>query len=330
MTPANPATPARPAPASGKSARFGASLRDNIKRVIMGKDEAIEAALCVLLSRGHLLIEDVPGVGKTYLARSLARSLNADFKRVQFTPDLLPSDLTGVSIYNRQNDAFEFRPGPVFANILLADELNRATPRTQSALLECMGEGQVSADGVTYALPDPFFVMATQNPIEQQGVYHLPEAQLDRFMAKISLGYPHPAIEAQILEKQRLQHPIETLQPVAALEQLLAAQHEIKEIHVAPALNEYIIRLVDATRVHGDLLLGASPRASLALYRLSQARAWLDGRDFVLPDTIKQMAPATMRHRMVLKPQSRLAGRTADKIIEELLRQIPPPVERTE
>ena len=309
-------------------ARLGAVVRDNIKKVILGKDEAIDLALCVLLSRGHLLIEDVPGVGKTYLARALARSLDAGFKRVQFTPDLLPSDITGVSVYNRKTDAFEFRPGPVFTNILLADELNRATPRTQSALLECMGETQVSVDGQTHILPDPFFVMATQNPIEQQGVYNLPEAQLDRFLAKISLGYPHPSVEARILEDQKLRHPIEGLKPVVAAADVLAAQQQVKETFVAPALGDYIVRLVDATRAHPDMLLGASPRASLSLYRLAQARAWLDEHDFILPDTIKRMAPPALRHRLILKPQARLAGRTPDAIIEEILRQVPPPVER--
>jgi len=308
--------------------RIGPALQDNIRRVILGKDEAIDLALCALMARGHLLIEDVPGVGKTFLARALARSLNAVFKRVQFTPDLLPSDITGVSIYNAQTTAFEFRPGPVFAHVLLADELNRATPRTQSALLECMGEAQVSVDGQTRRLPDPFFVVATQNPIEQQGVYNLPEAQLDRFVAKIRVGYPHPTVEAAILEQQRDHHPLDDLKPVARVEDVLAAQREVRAVYVARELGEYIVRLVDATRQHPDLALGASPRASLALYRLSQARAWLEASDFVLPDTIKQMAPAALRHRLILKPQSRLAGRTADAVIDDILRTIPPPVER--
>ena len=309
-------------------ARIGGILRDNVRRVIRGKDDVIETVVCALLSRGHLLIEDVPGVGKTYLARALARSLDAVFKRIQFTPDLLPSDITGVSIYNRQTDEFEFRPGPAFTNILLADELNRATPRTQSALLECMGEYQVSVDGRTHPLAEPFFVIATQNPIEQQGVYNLPEAQLDRFLAKISIGYPHPTVEARILDDQKQRHPIEDVKPVASLEDLLEAQREVRNIYVDASLSDYIVRLVDATRAHPDLLLGASPRASLALYRLTQARAYVDEDDFVLPDTIKRMAPAALRHRLILKPQSRLAGRTPDAIIAELLRQVPPPVVR--
>ncbi len=307
---------------------FSAKLADNIRRVILGKDEAIDLLICALLSQGHLLIEDVPGVGKTYLARALARSLDIDFKRVQFTPDLLPTDITGVSIYNRKNDAFEFRPGPVFTSVLLADELNRATPRTQSALLECMGERQVSADGTTYDLAAPFFVIATQNPLEQQGVYNLPEAQLDRFMAKCSLGYPEPAIEARILEAQRERHPIESLQPVATRDELLAAQEAVKEVYMARELTDYIVRLINATRDHDDLQLGAGPRASLALFRLSQARAWLEGRDYVIPDIIKAMAPPALRHRVILKPQSRLAGRTADEVIEEVMRRVAPPVEQ--
>ena len=308
--------------------RIGEVLVDNIERVILGKRDVVVTAVCALLARGHLLLEDVPGVGKTYLARSLARSLDFAFARIQFTPDLLPSDVTGVSIYNRKSDEFEFRQGPVFTHILLADELNRATPRTQSALLECMGEKQVSVDGRTHILPDPFFVIATQNPVEQQGVYNLPEAQLDRFIAKARIGYPDPLVEARILEEQKITHPLEFLQPVAARDDLLKAQEAVKDIYVAAELSDYIVRLVHATRSHPDLLLGASPRASLSLYRLAQAITFLEGGDYVVPDAIKTMAPPALRHRLILKPQSRLAGKSADDVIGEILRQIDPPVLR--
>ncbi|MCX7013662.1 MAG: MoxR family ATPase [Candidatus Sumerlaeota bacterium] len=302
------------------------AIVDNIERVIVGKRLAVSQTAAALVAGGHILIEDVPGTGKTVLAKSLARSIAADFKRVQFTPDLLPSDITGVSIYNQKSGEFEFRAGPVFTNVLLADELNRATPRTQSALLESMEERQVTADGAARPLPDPFFVIATQNPIEQEGVYRLPEAQLDRFLMKISLGYPDPQEEARIVEDQRQAHPLESLAAVATAADVLEARRAAREIHVAPPVLDYMTQIVRATRRHKDALLGASPRASLALYRASQAMALLLGKKFVIPDVVKGLAPAILRHRLLLQPQALISGRTPDLIIREILEKIEVPV----
>ncbi len=302
---------------------FAEKVIANVEQVIVGQREAIELLLTALLCAGHVLIEDVPGVGKTMLARALAISLGGAFRRLQCTPDLLPNDVTGVSVYNQQSARFEFVPGPVFANVLLADEINRATPRTQAALLECMGEHQVTVDGVTRPLARPFIVLATQNPIEFEGTFPLPEAQLDRFLLKLQLGYLPPAAEGQMLLNLRRQHPIETLQAVADGGQVPELARLAWEVHVDDTVRDYIVRLVNATRTHPDLLLGASPRGSLALYKACQAWAALHGRDYVLPDDVKRFAPVALAHRCLVHPESALRGRSADAIVAELLDQTP-------
>lgn len=295
----------------------------NVEKVIVGQRDAIELLLTALLCEGHVLIEDVPGVGKTMLARALAVSLGVSFKRLQCTPDLLPNDVTGVSVFNQQAARFEFIPGPAFANVLLTDEINRATPRTQAALLECMGERQITVDGVTRPLNRPFIVLATQNPVEYEGTFPLPEAQLDRFLLKLSLGYLDPATENQMLLNLRQQHPIEALAAVVDGTQLPGLSQQIWDVHVDDTVREYIVRLVNATRGHPDLLLGASPRGSLALYKTSQAWALLHGRDYVLPDDIKKLAPLTLAHRCLVHPESALRGRSATQIVADLLREVP-------
>ncbi|HRX05191.1 MAG TPA: MoxR family ATPase [Anaerolineae bacterium] len=301
---------------------FAKRVTENVERVIVGKGDVVELLLIALLCDGHVLLEDVPGVGKTMLARSLAVSLGVTFKRVQCTPDLLPNDVTGVSIFNQQTRQFEFLPGPAFAHILLADEINRATPRTQSALLEAMGESQVTVDGITRALPRPFMVMATQNPVEYEGTFPLPEAQRDRFLLKVSLGYLSIEQEKELLLHLRRQHPIDTLEPVIDGTAVVDLSEAVWEVHVDDTLRDYIVRLVDATRQHPDLLLGASPRGSLALYRASQALAALRGRTFVLPDDIKLLAPLALAHRCIVQPESALRGRTAQAIVNDLLAQV--------
>ena len=301
-------------------------LEENIASVIVGKREVIENVLVVLLAGGHTLIEDVPGVGKTYLAKSLALSIDAKFKRIQFTPDLLPTDVTGVSIYNQKTRTFEFQDGPVFTNILLADELNRATPRTQSSLLECMQEHQVTVDGKTHLLPRVFFVIATQNPVEQQGVYNLPEAQLDRFLMQIKIGYPSRAAEVKIIEDQKIKHPIESIKPVTNIEEIYKLIEEVKNVHIDTSLENYIVEIVSATRNHKDLILGASPRASLAIYRASQAFAFLRRKSFVAPDIIKRFALPVLRHRLILHPQASIGGLTPDRIIQDILNTVPVPI----
>jgi MoxR-like ATPase len=302
---------------------FSERLIGNVETVIVGKRAQIELLLVALLCQGHVLIEDIPGTGKTMLARAAAASLGLNFKRVQCTPDLLPNDLTGVSIFNQQTGAFDFRPGPIFVNILLADEINRATPRTQAALLEAMQERQVSVDGVTHPLGAPFIVLATQNPVEFEGTFPLPEAQLDRFLIRLSLGYPDPADEIQVIRNLRKQHPIETITQVATGDELLALADTITSVHVDETLERYILALVGATRTHPDVALGASTRGSLALYKTSQALAALRGRDYVTPDEVKALVPLTLSHRLIVRPESQLRGRTAAAVLSEILEKTP-------
>ena len=302
---------------------FAAQITENVEKVIIGKAEAIELLMVALLCDGHILIEDVPGVGKTMLARALAISLGGQFKRLQCTPDLLPNDVTGVSIFNQQSGQFEFRSGPVFVNILLADEINRATPRTQSALLEAMQEQQVTVDGITHALPRPFLVLATQNPVEYEGTFPLPEAQLDRFLMRLSVGYPAFGDEKALLTHLQREHPINTLQPVVDGTRLPEFQKAVWEVHVDETLQDYIIRLISATRIHPDLALGASPRASLALFKASQALASLRGRDHVLPDDIKYLLPVILTHRLIVTSEAELRGHTAAAILKDLLSNTP-------
>jgi MoxR-like ATPase len=305
---------------------FVAKISENVERVIIGKSDVIELLMVALLCEGHVLLEDVPGTGKTMLARSIAISMGGTFKRLQCTPDLMPNDVTGVSVYNQQSGQFEFRPGPIFVNILLADEINRATPRTQSALLEAMQEQQVTVDGTTRNLPRPFLVLATQNPIEYEGTFPLPEAQLDRFLMRLPVGYPQPADERVILVNLRREHPISTLQPVnsgensgASLEELFKLQRMVWEVYIDDSLQDYIVRLVNATRDHPDLALGGSPRASLALYKASQALAACRGRDHVIPDDIKYLVPYILTHRLIVRPEAELRGRSASWVLDDVL-----------
>ena len=304
---------------------FAEQVIGNLEKVIVGKRQSVELIVIGLLCQGHVLIEDVPGVGKTMLARGLARSLDCIFNRIQFTPDMLPSDVTGVSIYNQQKDKFEFRPGPIIGQIILADEINRATPKTQAALLEAMEEHQVTVDGVTHPLPDPFMVLATQNPIEYEGTFPLPEAQLDRFLLRLRLGYPSIADELRVLSDQQIQHPLTTLKAVVKTKEILQAIDDVKHIYVSPAVKSYIVELTTRTRQSTDVYLGASPRGSLALAKAGRAHAALMGRDYVLPDDIQALAVAVLAHRIIVSPAARLRDLSSDRIVQEVVQATPVP-----
>jgi MoxR-like ATPase len=304
---------------------FSEQVIENLEKVVVGKKGSLELIVIGLLCQGHVLIEDVPGVGKTVMARSLARSLDCTFNRIQFTPDMLPSDVTGVSIFNQQKREFEFRAGPVIGQIVLADEINRATPKTQASLLEAMEERQVTVDGVTHTLPRPFMVLATQNPIEYEGTFPLPEAQLDRFLLRVRIGYPSLTSEIRILEEQQLQHPIEALKPVFKAKDVLAVIEDVKKVYVSPAIKRYIVELTSRTRQSEDVYLGASPRGSLSLFRTGQARAAMQGRDFVLPDDIQEMAVPILGHRIIVGPAARLREVSADRIVREIVENLAVP-----
>ncbi len=304
---------------------FGELVIGNLEKVIVGKRQSIELIVIGLLCQGHILIEDVPGVGKTMLARSLAKSLDCVFNRIQFTPDMLPSDVTGVSIYNQQKNKFEFRAGPIIGQIILADEINRATPKTQAALLEAMEERQVTVDGETHILPKPFMVLATQNPIEYEGTFPLPEAQLDRFLLRLRLGYPSVADEIKVMDDQQLTHPLETLKSIVKLKEIQQAIDEVKKVYVSPLIKKYIVELTTRTRQSADVYLGASPRGSLSFARASQARAALMGRDHVLPDDVKALAISVLAHRIIVSPAARLRDLSSDRIMQEIVLATPVP-----
>ena len=304
------------------------TIVENVKKVIVGKDEVIELCLVALLCEGHVLLEDVPGIGKTTLAKAIARSVGCTFKRIQFTPDLLPSDVTGILFFNQKTQEFEFRPGPLMAQIVLADEVNRATPRTQSALLEAMQERQITVDVETMPLPRPFLVLATQNPIELEGTFPLPEAQIDRFLLRVALGYPSEEDENEILIRYEREDPLESLQPVAQAADLLAMQDQVKAIHVEASVREYVVQVARATREHPAIELGASPRGTLSLYKTAQALAAIRGRTFVLPDDVKYLAPPVLTHRIIISPQTRLRGRRPEEVMAEIVDTVPVPVEK--
>jgi len=308
-----------------KAQKSAQAIADNVEKVIVGKGNTVELAVIAIMSKGHLLIEDAPGVGKTMLAKSLAKSLDCTFKRIQFTPDMLPGDITGVSIYNQKIGDFEFRPGPIMAQIVLADEINRATPKVQSALLECMEEGQISVDGATYKIPAPFHVLATQNPIEYEGTFPLPETQLDRFIMRVNIGYPSVADEVKIIDNQQFNHPIQDLKPVASGVDLENLQNAVKEVFVDDSIKQYIVTLVGATRNHAAIYLGASPRGSLALFRTAQARALLLGRDYVLPDDVKALAEPVLAHRLVVRLSDTSSDKSGRTVISNLIETIPVP-----
>ncbi len=306
--------------------QVGLKVTENVERVVVGKRDIIVFALAAIMAGGHILMEDVPGVGKTILCRSLARSFGCTFKRLQFTPDLLPTDITGLSVYNLRNQEFEFHPGPIFSHFLLVDEINRATPKTQSALLEAMGERQTTVDGVTYPLNEPFVVLATQNPIEYEGTFPLPEAQVDRFLIRLRMGYPIESQEISMLERLRISHPIYSLEPVSSGEELLAAIRATKEVTVDQTVLSYIVNIAAATRQHLDVYLGVSPRASLALLQLSQGLAVLEGRDYALPDDVKKATMVVFPHRLILRTEARLRGETGESVMEEVLLSVPVPL----
>lgn len=304
---------------------LGERISENIERVIVGKHYEVQLILIGLLCGGHVLIEDVPGVGKTMLAKALSRSLGCSFSRIQFTPDMLPTDVTGVSVFNQQSNEFEFRPGPIMAQIVLTDEINRATPKTQSALLEAMEEAQVTVDGQTHQLEQPFLVLATQNPIEYEGTFPLPEAQLDRFFLRLRLGYPLLEDEMRLVEAQQRRHPVESIRQVASVQEILQAQAAVREIYIDRDLRQYVVELVTATRNHPDVYLGASPRGSIALFRAAQARATLAGRDYAIPDDVKALAVPTLAHRIIIGPAARVRDITAESIVADVLQQVTVP-----
>ncbi len=308
-------------------AEISRRLRENIQRVIVGKDEVINLALVAVLCEGHILLEDVPGIGKTTLARALAASLGSTFRRIQFTPDLLPTDVTGLNWFNQKEQAFQYRPGPIMSQVVLADEINRATPRTQSALLEAMQERQVTVDGVTRPVPRPFLVLATQNPIELEGTFPLPEAQIDRFLLRIAIGYPDEREENAILERFRLSDPLLDLEAVITSEEIIRSLAERRQVRVEDSLRGYIVKIARATREHRELELGASPRGTLALYQASQAWAAIHGRDYVLPDDVKLVAPHVLTHRLMISPQAQLRGRQPDELVASIVDSVPVPVE---
>ena len=315
-----------PSSAAAAVAAVASSVKASMERVLVGKSDVIELVLAAVFSGGHVLVEDVPGIGKTTLARCLAESLRCSFRRIQCTPDLMPSDITGVNFYNQKLGEFEFRPGPILAQVVLADEINRATPRTQSALLEAMAERQLTVDDRTIPLPSPFLLIATQNPIELEGTFQLPEAQLDRFLLRLRMGYPDEDEEEQMLTRFNAANPMESMEPVAEGLDVVESQENVRSIYVDPVLRNYIVRLTQATRTHEDVELGASPRATLGLYRCSQAFAAIRGREFVTPDDIKVLAPFALAHRTILTPQARLRGRTPEDVVLELLSQVEVPV----
>jgi MoxR-like ATPase len=308
-------------------AEIAKRLRENIQSVIVGKDDVINLTLAVVLCEGHILLEDVPGIGKTTLARTLAASLGCDFRRIQFTPDLLPSDVTGLNWFNQKIQEFEYRPGPIISQVVLADEINRATPRTQSALLEAMQERQVTIDGVTRALPRPFLVMATQNPVELEGTFPLPEAQVDRFLMRISIGYPDEGEENDILERFRVGDPLAEIEPATTPEEVRQLQAERRTVRVVDSIREYIVRVARATRDHHEIELGASPRATMGLYQASQAWAAIQDRDYVIPDDVKKVAPFILTHRLMIAPQAQLRGRNMEELISDIVDGVPVPVE---
>jgi len=322
---ATSAAPAEREPGSSPVMPVANRIIDNIEKVIVGKHNEIVLTLVAYCAEGHVLLEDVPGVAKTMLARALSRSVGCTFKRIQCTPDLLPNDITGSSVFNPQTTEFEFRPGPLFAQIVLADEINRATPRAQAALLEAMAERKVTSDGNNYELTPPFFLIATQNPIDHEGTFPLPEAQLDRFLVRLRLGYPQFEDEVSMLQRLQLQHPIDTLEAVATADEIIACQESVREVRVDDKVSRYIVQLIQATREHYDVILGGSPRAAMALQRCAQALAAVHGFDFVLPDDVKQITPAVLGHRLILRPESRLRKRTVALVLDEILNTVPVP-----
>jgi MoxR-like ATPase len=311
---------------AGRSAELHRRVTENLRRVMHAPDETLELAVLCLFSEGHLIIEDLPGVGKTTLAKALARSVDLSFSRIQFTPDLLPSDVTGVNVFDQRTNEFEFRPGPVFTNVLLVDEINRTSPKTQAALLECMQEGQVTVDGVSYELAPPFMVMATQNPIEYEGTYPLPEAQLDRFTMRIAIGYPPVSAEARMVAEQATAEPLEDLRPVAKADEVLAAIEDARRVYVEESISRYVVTLLRQTRTDSRLHLGASPRAGINLLRVAKARALVHGRDYVVPDDVKEVAPAVLAHRLIAAPEARSAGLAPEELVRDLVERTPVPV----